>query len=680
MNNNQIIELINEAADNIKKLHKKAAHEINNRFKNRSSEKQRVKANIDNLIKVHTKILHNMKKEYNSKKIKKYNNKISSLKNKFSPTTGKIINDVIRTNGEFHSTKRLLSELKSDPDYKLENTIKNINKKMDEKLYQMSKISKDSLAKIKDLITRLPTPKSSVKGDKGEKGEDGAKGDRGYKGEIGFRGPKGDKGDRGLKGAKGDKGDKGPKGDKGDKGERGLKGDRGEKGERGQRGDSGLGQKGERGPKGEKGERGERGERGQRGDTGPMGPKGAKGEPGAARNLNIDTDDIHIKSKNKGTLIERTYNGLGLYSGFNKNNDPQILLGKDFVIKNKGNTIFSSDGKEMKIGGNNEIIFEGKINKLKASNIIADQINLGDNKRIFLTSSNENNYISSSNNDTEFHAHPNQGWKFIKNNRGIRQDVINIRNNQNDKPRTTITSNVKIDGKLDIDNISSNKYILTDKNTKLDLTNKKGVLSIESPNGLEIVDSVNKYKFFDVKYNGKDKKSQINLTDSEISINDQFVIKTSNKMINIQNKFGENIIDIPISREAKLKAKNLRVSSTKIGNSMTRCIMGHTKSTCSTDKAFGRREFVAIKLPRRKIISHIVIYNVIDNNMSKLRGAEVLVTDENGKDTFRTVLTSVSDHYNIPVNSYGNTVTIQQLVPNTEISIRNIKVFTRNVI
>ena len=53
---------------------------------------------------------------------------------------------------------------------------------------------------------------------KGEKGDTGAQGATGAKGDTGQQGPKGDKGEQGVAGAKGDKGEQGVAGPKGDTG------------------------------------------------------------------------------------------------------------------------------------------------------------------------------------------------------------------------------------------------------------------------------------------------------------------------------------------------------------------------------------------------------------------------------------------------------------------------------
>lgn len=156
---------------------------------------------------------------------------------------------------------------------------------------------------------------TKFKGERGEKGEDGAAGAKGDTGERGIQGErgtdglpgaKGDKGDTGadgLPGAKGDTGDKGADGLPGAKGERGAdgavgakgeKGDTGERGPQGQRGETGqqglqgiqgpiglTGPKGDTGPKGADGQKGERGEQGPIGPVGPQGPIGLTGPKGA---------------------------------------------------------------------------------------------------------------------------------------------------------------------------------------------------------------------------------------------------------------------------------------------------------------------------------------------------------------------------------------------------------------
>ena len=96
---------------------------------------------------------------------------------------------------------------------------------------------------------------TKFKGERGEKGEDGA---AGAKGDTGERGIPGERGADGLPGAKGDTGDKGADGLPGVKGERGADGAAGAKGDKGDKGVTG-----ERGLKGDKGDTGERGQDGK---------------------------------------------------------------------------------------------------------------------------------------------------------------------------------------------------------------------------------------------------------------------------------------------------------------------------------------------------------------------------------------------------------------------------------
>ena len=114
---------------------------------------------------------------------------------------------------------------------------------------------------------------ASFKGERGEKGEDGA---AGAKGDTGERGIPGERGADGLPGAKGDTGDKGADGLPGAKGERGADGAKGDKGDTGERGPIGP-----QGPQGLPGPQGQRGEAGQQGLQGPIGPKGDTGPKGA---------------------------------------------------------------------------------------------------------------------------------------------------------------------------------------------------------------------------------------------------------------------------------------------------------------------------------------------------------------------------------------------------------------
>lgn len=160
---------------------------------------------------------------------------------------------------------------------------------------------------------------ATFKGERGDKGEDGA---------AGVKGDTGDKGADGLPGAKGERGEDGAKGDKGDTGERGqdglngksayeiavangyvgseddwllsLKGRDGSPGRDGRNGlsayeladgelefgtvgkwlDSLKGAKGDKGDTGERGQDGQRGERGEQGPIGPAGPQGPIGLTG----------------------------------------------------------------------------------------------------------------------------------------------------------------------------------------------------------------------------------------------------------------------------------------------------------------------------------------------------------------------------------------------------------------
>mgnify|MGYP000900980313 CR=1 FL=1 len=158
---------------------------------------------------------------------------------------------------------------------------------------------------------------ASFKGERGEKGEDGAagaKGDTGERGTDGLPGAKGDKGDTGadgLPGAKGDTGDKGADGLPGAKGERGAdgavgakgeKGDTGERGPIGPQGPQGLtgpkGDTGPIGPQGLQGERGRDGQKGERGEQGPIGPTGPQGPIGLTGPKGADgRDGVGVSQK-----------------------------------------------------------------------------------------------------------------------------------------------------------------------------------------------------------------------------------------------------------------------------------------------------------------------------------------------------------------------------------------------
>jgi hypothetical protein len=224
------------------------------------------------------------------------------------------------------------------------------------------------------------------------------------------------------------------------------------------------------------------------------------------------------------------------------------------------------------------------------------------------------------------------------------------------------------------------KYNITDKISKSTLSMDNGIVKLESPKGLTISDYDTKYKFLDLSYNGKEKKGIFDLQNSSFSMNQTFQVKTENNMIHLQNSYDENILDIPISRELKLKPSDITTSSTIPGASYVNCVRGHLRSVCSTNKKNGTKEFVTLTLPLRKIISNIKIYNRIDDSMSKMKGVEVGVYDIDGNETFKTVLDSISDFYNLNVNAFGKTITLRHTIPNTEIGVRNIRIFIRNLI
>lgn len=167
---------------------------------------------------------------------------------------------------------------------------------------------------------------AKFKGERGERGEDGAagaKGDTGERGTDGLPGAKGDKGDTGDTGLPGPKGADGPVGPKGDTGERGpigpqgpqgLTGPQGQRGETGQQGLQGIqgpiGPKGDTGPKGAdglqgpigpqglQGERGRDGQKGERGEQGPIGPVGPQGPIGLTGPKGADgRDGVGIPQK-----------------------------------------------------------------------------------------------------------------------------------------------------------------------------------------------------------------------------------------------------------------------------------------------------------------------------------------------------------------------------------------------
>jgi len=414
------------------------------------------------------------------------------------------------------------------------------------------------------------------------------------------------------------------------------------------------------------------------------GPPGPPGEP--LNGLMIDTDNVRVRTKGLNPLIVKKDNTLSILRGVDSKTDSQIILGQDLALKNNGNNVFLANGTEVMIGNGKKIKLNGQIDKVKATRIETDEIQLGDSKKILLTAENDNNYISSKDNSPEFHAGPNNGWKFIKNNKGRRTDVINIKNNGDSVPETTISSDLNINGRVNIEDISSNKYNLKDnkknklskgKEMKGSIALNDGNVSIESNKGLELSDSESKIKFLGMKFDNN--KGIFSLFNSVFNMNNIFKIKTDADMIHLQNKYDENIYEIPIIRDTKFKASDIKVSSTYPGAPMYNCLQGHTRTICSTNKKNGVREYVTLKLPVRKVIAHIDIYNRIDAFMEKIKDVEVFVTDKDGNETFRTKLTSISDYYHIPVNSFGTIITLQQTNPNKEINLRNIRVFTRNL-
>jgi len=418
--------------------------------------------------------------------------------------------------------------------------------------------------------------------------------------------------------------------------------------------------------------------------TGPAGPPG---EP--LDGLMIDTDRVRVRTRALNPLIVKKDDTLSILRGVDPKTDSQIILGQDLALKNNGNNVFLANGNEVMIGNGKKLKLNGQIDKIKATRIDADEIQLGDSKKLFLTASGDNNYISSKDNSPEFHAAPNNGWKFIKNNKGRRTDVISIKNNGDGVPETNISSDVNINGRVNMDDISSNKYYLKDylgnkrsklskgKEMKGSISLNDGKISLEGSKGLEVSDADSKVQFLGMTFDNN--KGLFSILNSVFNMNNIFKIKTEPDVIHLQNKYDENIFEIPIIRDTKFKASDVSVSSTYPGAPMYNCVQGHTRSICSTNKKNGVREFVTLKLPARKIIARIDIYNRVDAFMEKIKNAEVFVTDKDGNETFRTQLTSISDYYNIPVNSFGTTITIQQTVPNKEINLRNIRVFTRNL-
>ena len=151
---------------------------------------------------------------------------------------------------------------------------------------------------------------TKFKGERGEKGEDGA---AGAKGDTGERGIPGERGADGLPGAKGDTGDKGADGLPGAKGERGADGAKGDKGDTGERGPIGpqgpqglpgpQGQRGEAGQQGLQGERGQDGQKGERGEQGPIGPAGPQGPIGLTGPKGVDGVGIAQKLTLSGNTL-----------------------------------------------------------------------------------------------------------------------------------------------------------------------------------------------------------------------------------------------------------------------------------------------------------------------------------------------------------------------------------------
>jgi len=416
--------------------------------------------------------------------------------------------------------------------------------------------------------------------------------------------------------------------------------------------------------------------------SGPPGPPGPPGEP--LNGLMIDTDNVRVRTKNLNPMIEKTKDGLNIYRGFDKVTDSQIILGKDLLLKNNNNNVFLANGDEVVIGNGKKLTLNGKLDKLKTISIESDEIKLGDSKKIYLSNDPDNNYISSKDSVSELHATPKAGWKFIKNNKGRRTEVVNIKNNGDEVPETTFSSDVNITGKTNVNDLSSSKYNLKDttklkkgKEMKGSMELKNGNLSLESSKGLELSDAENKVKFLGMTFDNN--KGYLSILNSMFSMNDLFKIKTEPNVIHLQNKYDENIYDIPIVRDTKFKASDIKTSSVFPGAPMFNCLQGHTRSICSTSKKNGTREYVSLKLPVRKVIAHIDIYNRIDAFMDKIKDVEIIVTD-NGSETFRMKLGSVSDYYHVSVNAFGTLITLQQTVPNKEINLRNIRVFTRNII
>ena len=641
MNSSDINKITSEADLKIKNIQKLAASKINEDLLINTSDKEKVLNSLNQMIAYHNKLLTLLKDNEDSSKIKKYNEKINLIKTELGSKTTNILDQTINANkvvssalknintrldsndvstnlkDEITKTRNLikkelkeistniLNDLKRDSNLILKNTTEQIKSKSQSSFYELTKISKDTLKQVSQLLANYKLTPSQISS---------------LKGSTGPKGPKGDKGD---KGPKGDKGDKGIKGDKGDKG---IKGDKGE--------------------------------------------RGKDGSVANLTNLVLDSDNINVRSFAKAPMITKSNAGLLLAGGLpDKNNDSNILLGKDFIIKNKNVPIFTADGREVKIGSNSKIYLDGKVEKVNAKSIEANEIKLGNDNRLYLTS---NNYITSNKNMAELHAHPNSGWKFIQNDKGIKKDILNIQNNNGGIPSMELNGSLKTN-KLESKDIHSDKLHIN----KAQIHHNKDGVIIDSPNGFEVKDNNNKYTYFDIKYDSNKKASKFNFQNAILNINNSIRVTSDDNNISISNNFGEEIYKLPVTRNEIINEASIKSSSVYPGQRFDNCVNNKSK-LCSTGKKMGRREFVSFRLKNgEKLITHIDIYNRKDTSMELMKGVEILVTNNLGKETFKTKIESISDFYSIPINSIGNTITLIHTNPNTPVQIRNIKIYSR---
>jgi hypothetical protein len=670
--NVDLSKIVNDATDQLKNIQKLAAVKINDEIID-NTDKNKVLNSLNDIINYHNKLLKSLKEKDSTGNIQKYNDKINNAKNDLgtktaniidqSITANKLVADLLKSINEniYKSTsnnltylnneanksrdliksqldvisKNIVQGIKDDTNKILNNASNQLKSKSNSSMYEISKISKDTIRKVSQMISsyspKLSRSQIASLGVKGSKGDKGDKGQRGLAGQMGLPGPRG---------IKGEKGDKGLKGDKGPKGDKGLKGDKGRDGKNG---------------------------------------KDAK-NMGLLNSIVVDSDNIKIRSNAKTNLIEKTFRGLELGGGLDKNFDSYVLLGKEFVVKNKNVPIFTADGREIKIGSNSKIILDGKVDKLRARSVEPDEVRLGNNKKLIL--SDDKNFITSKNMNTEFHAHPNYGWKFVKNVDGRKINVIDIKNKNNNNAEIVMNAKLKINNEVEMNKIKTSKMTITSaKGTMADLSLMDGSLVIESPSGIEVKDSINKIKYFDIKYNKNKKESKLNLFDTKISLNDNISISSDEDKLSITNKYNEEIFRLPIVRNEIIDEKNIRSSSVYPGFSFNNCINGKKSKLCSTDKQAGRNEFVTFKINKNTMIDHIEIINNndIDYGMEKMKGVQIIINDYKGRQTFITQIKSVSDHYNIPINAYGNSVTLSHTISNMEISLKNIKIFTRKM-